>query len=439
MKDRLTMNKAERQRKALLDQVIAGHITKKDARKRMAVGDRHFRRLFHAYQAGGDAALVHKSRGKVSTRAYPEEKKQKIIALYREKYEGFGPTFAAEKLEEEDQLKVKAETLRLWLKEAVLWQPRHVRKTHRKQRARRARYGELLQLDGSIHAWFSGIEGKQCLMNMVDDATGKTLAILDTGETTRAALALLKWWIIEAGIPLAIYVDLKSVYISPKCLRDEEEDELVEPEWLTYFSGACKKLGIEVIKAYSAQAKGRVERNHAVYQDRLVKELKLKKITTIEAANAYLSGGFVNKLNEKFAKEPKESGDAHVPLSGDEDLDQILCWEYTRRIKNDWTIQFETQHFQIEKNAGLRPKQKVTVRRHLDDSISVWFNQNKVVFTAIEAPVRTGYVKRGRDMVAHANKARANKHKTPWGQFNPAWLSKRNKKLSDKIVQQESS
>lgn len=138
-------------------------------------------------------------------------------------------------------------------------------------------------------------------------------------------------------------------------------------------------------------------------------------------------------------KEPKESEDAHVPLSGDEDLDQILCWEYTRRIKNDWTIQFETQHFQIEKNAGLRPKQKVTVRRHLDDSISVWFNQNKVVFTAIEAPVRTGYVKRARDMVAHANKARANKHKTPWGQFNPAWLSKHNKKSSDKIVQQESS
>ena len=109
-------------------------------------------------------------------------------------------------------------------------------------------------MDGAIHAWFTGIETKQCLMNLVDDATGKTLALLDTGETTDAAFRLLKWWIKLHGIPMAIYVDLKSLYISPKSLRHNDEDEFVEPEWLTHFSRACKTLGIEVIKAYSPQA-----------------------------------------------------------------------------------------------------------------------------------------------------------------------------------------
>jgi transposase len=422
MEDRLIMNKKERQRKALLDQVIAGFISKKDARKRLALGDRQFRRIFAAYKANGDKALVHKSRGKTSTRAYPAEKKEKILSIYREKYLDFGPTFASEKLEEEDQLKVHAETLRLWLKAEGLWLPRRSRKTHRKQRTRRARFGELLQLDGSIHAWFEGMDKKQCLMNMVDDATGKTLAILDEGETTRAAFALLKWWIQEAGIPLAIYVDLKSLYVSPKSLRHEEEGELVEPEWLTHFSKACKKLGIEIIKAYSPQAKGRVERNHAVYQDRFVKELKLKKITTIEKANAILSGGFVNKLNAKFAKEPASPEDAHIPLRKENNLDDILCWESTREVKNDWTIQFENKHYQIEKKARVQPKQKVTVKQHLDGSISLWAKESKIPFLLIERPVAVAKKKQEIDCVARSKKATQNRHKTPWNQFIPGWF-----------------
>jgi transposase len=149
MEDRLIMNKKERQRKALLDQVLAGFISKQDARQRLALGSRQFRRVFAAYKVNGDKGLVHKSRGKTSTRAYPSEKKKRILAIYREKYLDFGPTFASEKLEEEDDLKVHAETLRLWLKGEGLWLPRRSRKAHRKQRTRRSRFGELLQLDGS--------------------------------------------------------------------------------------------------------------------------------------------------------------------------------------------------------------------------------------------------------------------------------------------------
>jgi len=433
--DILTMSKKERQRKAILEQLVGGHIRRRDARKRLSLSARQLRRVVSSYRREGDAGLVHKSRGRPSGRATTAKQKQQVLALYQDVYQDFGPTLASEKLEERDGLIVHPETLRLWLKAAGLWAPHRRRKSYRSRRARRPRYGELLQLDGSIHAWLPNSEKKQCLMNMVDDATGKTLALLDYGETTRAALSLLKWWIVEAGIPLAIYVDLKSLYVSPKD-RDktnDNEEELVEPEWLTYFSKACKQLGVGIIKAYSAQAKGRVERNHAVYQDRFVKELKLQNIDTIEGANQLLSGGFINQLNEKFAKSAQSEEDAHVPLYGN-DLDQILCWEYTRQVKNDWTIQFERQCYQIEKssNVVVQAKQKILVRRHLDESLSLWYHGQRLSFQAIEERPKVekkAVVKQGYDSAKRANNAKKNRHKSPWGNYNPEWLKPNNEGL----------
>ncbi len=427
MGDKLTMSKKERQRKVILEQVKAGQISRQDAGSRLSLSGRQLRRLIRRYQHYGDVGLVHQGRGRPSGRAIATAQREKTLELYQEEYLGFGPTLASEKLQERNGLTVHRETLRLWLKTAGLWERHRRRRQYRTRRARRARYGELLQLDGSIHAWFSGNDKKQCLMNMVDDATGKTLALVDFGETTRAALSLLKWWIVESGIPLAIYVDLKSLYVSPKNARkgDDEDEELVEPEWLTHFSKACKKLGIEIIKAYSSQAKGRVERNHGVYQDRFVKELKLQKIYTIEGANQLLSTGFINQLNEKFAKPAREDEDAHVPLYG-HDLDQILCWEYPRQVKNDWTIQFERQCYQIEKSktVAVQPKQKILVRRHLDTSISLWHKGQRLPFCPIEKPgvKQKVSVKQEYDPVLRSDNARKNKHKTPWGKHNPEWI-----------------
>ena len=434
MADELIMSKKERQRKVILEQVREGYLRKKDAGRRLGVSDRQFRRIFGRYQQEGDVGLVNKSRGKPSGRACSAKLKAGALALYRERYPGFGPTLAAEYLSEEHGLEVHPETLRLWLKAQGLWLPRRKRKAHRKRRERRSRFGELLQLDGSIHAWLPGAEGKQCLMNMVDDATGKTLALMDTGETTRAAFALLKWWIREAGIPLAIYVDLKSLYISPKSLRQDENGEYVDPDWLTHFSRACKKLGIEIIKAYSPQAKGRVERSHAVYQDRLVKALKLKGSKTIEEANAVLSGGFVNKLNAKFAKAPAESIDAHVALLGGEKLDQIFCWEETRQVNNDWTVRYENQFYQLEEKALVRPKQVVTVRRHLDDSVSLWRKETRLKATPINKPKvnkPSEKTSQNYDAAARSKNATLNKHKTPWGKFNPHWLASKKEKTAE--------
>lgn len=431
MGDVLIMNKKELRRKSILDMVKNEQITQKAASARLGISYRQTKRIYIRYMKDGDEGLIHKNRGKASSRAYPLSMKKTVLSLYGEKYWDFGPTLASEKLYEDDNLKLHAETLRLWLKEAGLWQPRRVRRAHRSRRARRERFGELLQLDGSIHAWFSGVAGKQCLMNMIDDATGKTLSLMDKGETTDAAFRLLKWWIKLHGIPMAIYVDLKSLYISPKSLRYSDENDLVEPEWLTHFSRACKVLGIEIIKAYSPQAKGRVERNHGVYQDRFVKELRLRGIATIEGANKLLQQGFIDKLNSKFMKAPHSTEDAHVALTPEQNMDDILCWEYTRTVHNDWIIRFENQFLQIQKASAMRvrPKQKITLKRHLNGRITLWNKDKKIPYRFVERLVKEEKLKLGYDSKKRSQHARENKSKTPWGQFNPSWLKKTNDHL----------
>ena len=439
MGDKLTMSSKERQRSVILAQVAAGQMSRRDASKRLSLSARQLRRIIKRYKEAGDAGLIHRSRGRSSSRAIAPALKQKILALYQADYMDFGPTLASEKLAERNGVKVHPETLRLWLKGEGLWQAHRRRKSYRAHRARRPRYGELLQLDGSIHAWFSDSQEKQCLMNMVDDATGKTLALMDFGETTRAAFALLKWWIQQAGIPLAVYVDLKSLYVSPKSLgKEEDKEELVEAEWLTHFSKACKKLGIEVIKAYSPQAKGRVERNHAVYQDRFVKELKLRGINTIEGANELLRGSFVNQLNEKFAKPAACDEDAHVALHG-HDLDQILCWEYTRQVKNDWTIQFKNKHYQIERIPGVfvHAKQKIGVRQHLDEHISLWHRGQRLPFHEISPACiceKKTKSQSGYDALKRSKHAKQNKHKSPWAAYQPGLLKSMAAQLADTVA-----
>ena len=425
MGDLLIMSKKELRRKSIFDLIKLGQMTRLDASKRLYLSYRQTKRAYQRYLKEGDAGLIHRSRGKASHRAYSVEMKKTALALYEEKYWDFGPTLASEKLLEEDNLKLHAETLRTWLKAAGLWLPKRQRKAHRSRRTRRSRFGELLQMDGSIHAWFSGIATKQCLMNLIDDATGKTLALLDTGETTDAAFRLLKWWIKLHGIPMAIYVDLKSLYISPKSLRYTDEDDLVEPEWLTHFSRACKVLGIEVIKAYSPQAKGRVERNHGVYQDRFVKELRLRGIQTIDGANKLLQGRFIDSLNNKFMKSPASMEDAHVGLIADQNLDDIMCWEYTRTVYNDWIIRFDNQLLQIQKTSSIRvrPKQKITLKRHLNGKITLWSKGQKIPYCFTERRIKEEQkLAKPYSKTKRSQNAQESKLKSPWSQFNPGWL-----------------
>ena len=370
----LMMSDKERDRKAIFEMVKQSKLTLVKAAKQCDLSYRQTLRIYQEYLKRGDAGLIHKFRSRPSNRKNPHQ--MEIIARYRERYEGFGPTLAAEYLLE-DGYNIHHETLRLWLLAEKLWKKQRKRSPHRRQRECKEQFGELVQIDGSIHDWFQTGE-QSCLLNMVDDATSKTLSRLDTGETTYILFVTMWEWIKRYGIPLAMYVDLKTVYISPK------------KDGLSHFQVACQKLGIRVIEAHSAQAKGRVERSHKVYQDRFVKDLLLRKVQTIEGGNAVLDGGFIDNLNARFEKPAGNPASAHRPL-GALDLNQILCWEYTRQVQHDWTFSFKGQYYQVHKMMGehIRPKTRITIRQHLDGSVSAWNKNQAVVFESIaERPVK---------------------------------------------------
>lgn len=364
----IIMSDKERLRKGLLEMVQQKKLMLVQAAIQSEMSYRQILRIYQRYEAEGDAGLTHKSRGRQSNKINPHQ--DAILALYTSKYEGFGPTLASEYLEK-DGYEIDHETLRRLLLSRGLWKRQRKRSPYRQRREPKAQFGELVQIDGSIHDWLE-IGKHSCLLNMVDDATSKTLAMLDSGETTRIVFLALWRWIKRYGIPLGLYVDLKTVYVSPKNTG------------LSHLQMACKKLGIRIIKARSPQAKGRVERNHAVYQDRFVKDLRLHNVKTIEGGNLILEGGFIDHLNDKFEKPAKNPVSAHRPL-GDIDLNQIFCWEYNRQVQHDWTFSFSGRYFQIEKAYGamIRPKSNIKVRKHLDGTISVWQKEEKIPFKKI--------------------------------------------------------
>ena len=421
MGDRLIMRKKERERKVILSGYKDGRYTLVEAAERMVVSYRQAKRIWRRYKEEDDIGLVHKNRGKPSARSFDQKNKKIILQLYQEKYNDFGATFAVEKLAEDDNYILSRETLRQWLKAANLWIPRRKRKSYRQYRERRAGFGEMLQIDGSDHRWFGQGTERCCLLDIVDDATGKTFALLDTGETTLVLLKALKRWIELYGVPESVYVDLKNVYISPSGLKSSNDDEEPKPQesW-SVFEQVCKRLNIRIIKAYSAQAKGRVERKHGVFQDRFVKELQLKNIKTIEKANEYLEGRFLNDINNKFSIAPKDSKDRHRDVKQYGDLDQIFCWEYNRTVHNDWTLQFKNKHYQLDKNQPLliRPKQHIIIHEHLDGNISLWFKGQSISFKLLEQYIKPIVKSKPAPKVyssaQRSKNSRENKRKTPW-------------------------
>jgi len=217
----------------------------------------------------------------------------------------------------------------------------------------------------------------------VDDATGQTMSLMAPAETTEAAMGLLWQWIEWHGIPKALYTDKKNVFVTDR--EPTLEEQLAGEEPRTAFGKACAKLNIEIITAHSPQAKGRVERKHAVYQDRLVKEFGLRRITTIETANRLLNNGFTADLNTKFARQPLSEVDFHRPVPKGLNLEDVFCFEQLRTVQNDWTVRYENRHYQIaEENRPLpKPRERVVVRVRLDQRMDLVYRGRPLVFHAI--------------------------------------------------------
>ncbi len=396
MEGHLTMSSKERRRKSVFDRVLSGEMRLREASERLGLSYRQTRRSYQRFVAEGDGGLVHRSRGRPGNRGKAARLRKKVLRRYRERYgrAQCGPTLAAEKLAQEG-LVVDHETLRRWLMADGQWCKRRKRNRHRSRRERKHHFGELVQMDGSHHRWFGPQGAKSCLMNMVDDATGHTLSLMAAEETTEAAMVLLWRWVERYGIPKALYTDKKTVFVTGR--EPTIEEQLAGQEPTTAFGKACAKLDIEMITAHSPQAKGRVERNHGVYQDRFAKELVLRGITTIDSANTALQNGFSDELNAKFAKAPISDEDFHRPVPQDMVLEDVLCFEERRTVNKDWTVRHQNRFYQIlEQNRPLpKPRENVLVRTRLDRAVYLIYRGRPLQYRSIpKAEQRRRYEKR---------------------------------------------
>ena len=387
----LTMSRKELSRVEWLSRVKQGEMSLRAASAKMKVSYRQAKRLWRRYQAQGASGLVHGLRGKPSNRKVDDTQRRRIVQLYQEKYTGFGATLAAECLLEEDQLDVPVETLRTWLKREGLWQRRRKSQPHRSWRPRRERSGELVQIDGSPHDWFEGRGPKAVLMEMVDDATGRTLSRFYEEETTEAAMDLFARYAAKYGLPQALYSDHDSIYETS--LKTSTEEALRGEEPLTQFGRAMKELGVHIILANSPQAKGRVERRHGVMQDRLIKMMRLKKVSDIDSANRFLDGGFLAKENLKFVKQAACPKDGHRQVPKGIDWKVVLSIQEERVVQNDWTVVWQNRWFQLgtmEQKQRL-VKKKVQVCRLLDGTMRLQYRGRELQWK--ELPVRPARVK----------------------------------------------
>jgi len=386
MAGKLPMGQKELLRCKVMEMVKEGQITLGEAALRIKVSYRQAKRIFARYRTEHDRGILHRLQGRQSNNRMSEELKRALVASYRKSYEGFGPTLAAEKLAEREGLKVSRETLRRLLIEEGLWKGKKRRRVYHGRRDPRERFGELVQFDGSHHAWFEGRGPKSCLMNMVDDATGTTLSYLCEQETTEAAMRLLWMWIERYGIPQAVYCDRKNAFVLNREPTIEEQLAGIVPR--SPFERACDRLGIEVIVAYSPEAKGRVERSHGMYQDRFVKELRLEGISTIDEANRFLTESYLPRINEKFARLPALPEDAHVPLLDGTDLRDFFCFVDERMVSRDSIIQFKKRLYKVPQTLDPRPRpgDHVSIHTWLDGSVHCFWKDKPLLVEEYQLP-----------------------------------------------------
>jgi len=371
-----------------LARVKAGTLSVKSAAALLAVSDRQAKRLVRRYRAEGAKGLKHRSAGQPSNHARAATERQRARALVRKNYSGtvevrFGPTLAAEHLASEDGIAVHHDTLRRWMLAAGLWSRARARSPHRQRRARKAHFGELVQLDGSFHLWYEARGPRSCLMNLVDDATGRTLARLGDQETIWAAVDVLRRWIEAYGVPLALYTDWKNVYV-----REPNADEQATGAVpLTQFGRMCAALDIRIIAASSPQAKGRVERNHGTHQDRLVKKLRRRGIADATAANVFLETAYVPEHNRRFAVAPASAEDFHRCAPSRTGLDRVFPLEETRGLSKDWVVRYDTRYVQVARQSGQAPaRSTIVVREGPDGAIELRYRERVMQWAEIAAP-----------------------------------------------------
>lgn len=415
----LTMSKKERIQLQVFYKLDQKEITQKEAAARLNITERWIREKFNRYKKEGDKGLIHKNRGKESKKRWNEEEKNFSLNLLKSDWNGFGPTFTSEKLELMHGIKVSKETLRQIMISEGIWISKK-RRPYRQRRMRRHMRGMMVQLDGSPHDWFEGRAPKCTLLVFIDDATSELLWLeFALSESVYSVMRATKNYIQAYGRPHEFYVDFGSTFSVN--LNNKERDK--KSEW----ERAMKELGIAVIHAHSPQAKGRVERANGTLQDRLIKEMRLANISSIEEANTFLQkSSFIADHNKKFAVSPAQSGDAHMPVNLF-DLENVFCIKQSRILTNDFTITYKKRILQLSKEQKtiIRPKNEIIVRESLSGIINLSIRRTDLVFREINEKFNQIKTKK-KDMIQKTKKIHENSRRWAAGlpQSPSLWQSR---------------
>jgi transposase len=360
----------------VLLKAMSGEINWLRAADIIGIRPRTMRRLRARYERYGCDGLVDRRRQTPSPRRAPLSEVQHVLQLYRQRYAGFNVRHFHQMATERHGVKLSYTLVKTALQGAGLVKKRRPRGRHRLRRDPRACFGEMLHIDGSEHAWLALRPAeKQTLIPIIDDATSRVLyAQLCESESVRTVMTALREVILEHGLPMALYSDRASwAFFTPR------GDQPRDPKQRTQVGRALEQLGIEQILANSPQARGRSERLNGTLQDRLVNELKLERIRTVDAANRYLREHFIADHNRRYSRLPREADSAFVPL-GNADIDQILCVQENRTVARDNTVTYGKLHLQILKQRGRVScaHRAVQVRQHLDGHISLWLGRQNI-------------------------------------------------------------
>jgi hypothetical protein len=398
----LTMSHKELTKYDIIKRLLRKDINGTTAAELIGLSIRQTKRLKAAVKKYGPEALIHGNRGRQSNRRLPDKERQKIIKLLGKYYYDFWPTHASEKLKELHDISHDPKTIRQIMIDEELWKPRRVkRREHREWRQRSARYGEMEQFDGSYHNWFEDrIAGKQCLLLAVDDATGRiTKAKFDEHEGVFPVFDFWREYLENTGKPMNIYMDRFSTYsMNQKSAKEN-------PDTLTQFQRAMRELRIETILANSPEAKGRVETMFGTLQNRLVKEMRLRKINSLDKANEYLEKKFIPWYNGRYAIEPRDQANLHNALTPGEKrgINSIFSRQEERTVQNDFTISYKTKWFQLVKQqpATIQKRDKVIIEEYRDNTIKIRLRGKYLNFQQI--PKEQKQVKKNIPWVMAAN------------------------------------
>lgn len=379
----ITMTTREQDRYTVIQQLIAGTLYASEASKQLNLSVRQIQRIKRVVKKDGIKGIIHHNRGKPSNRRLDSKLKENTVNLITTKYADFGPTLACEKLLELHHIELSVSCTRTLMMTGKIWKPksRKQNKAYHCWRPRKEQFGEMEQFDGSYHLWFEDRAPETCLLASIDDAQGTIDLQFAPHEGIVPVMTFWKDYIEHHGRPLSIYLDKYSTY------KINHPAAVDNSELLTQFQRAMQTLGIRVISAHSPQAKGRIERLFDTLQDRLVKELRLRNISTTEEANIFLKEEFIPAFNAKFRVVSAKPGDLHQPLSAalTTQLPAILAIHSERKVNNDFTIQFKNTWLQLDavQPTTVYKKDSVLIEQRLDGSVHIRLKEKYLHYTVL--------------------------------------------------------